>query len=73
LKPGLKYELVDELFGDFASNFDPLFLDADRGYRADQGFKADLIANLYARSFIKGQDIVRIMENVDEFYLVADG
>ena len=29
LKPGLKYELIDELFGDFAENFDPLFLDAD--------------------------------------------
>ena len=73
MKPGLKYELIDELFGNFSQNFEPLFLDADNGYRADSGFKADLIANLYKRSFIKGMDIVRIGENIDELYLIAGG
>ena len=35
LKPGLKFELVEELFGDFAQKFDILFLNPGEGYRAD--------------------------------------
>ena len=54
LKPGLKYEITNCLFGDFAKRFTKLFLDTDYGWKADKGFKADFLSNLYCRSYIKG-------------------
>jgi len=50
----MKYELTKHLFGGFADNFEVLFLDPDLGYKADKGFFADFMANLYCRNFIKG-------------------
>ena len=73
LKPGLKYELTNYLFGEFASKFSVLFLDTDHGWKADKGCKADFLANLYCRSYIKGQDIVRQDEIFDEFCLISEG
>lgn len=73
LKPRLKYELTNCLFGKFASRFPGLFLSTDHGWKADKGFKADFLANLYCRSYIKGQDIVRQDEKVDEFCLIREG
>lgn len=69
----MKYELTKHLFGGFADNFEVLFLDPDLGYKADKGFFADFMANLYCRNFIKGQEIVRMGEVCDELFLISQG
>jgi hypothetical protein len=54
LKPRLRYELIDELFGEFKEQFNHLFFDQEERYYAEQGFVADFLANLYCRIFIPG-------------------
>jgi hypothetical protein len=73
LKPSLRYELVEELFGDFAQRFSILFINPREGNYEERGFTSDFIVNLYWRVYIPGQDIVKFHENFDEMYLVKLG
>jgi hypothetical protein len=73
LKPSLRYELVEELFGDFAQKFNILFVNPSEGNYEEKGFTSDFIVNLYWRVYIPGQDIVKFHEVFDEMYLIKEG
>ena len=47
LKPSLRYDLVDELFGDFIQRFSVLFKNPSEGNYEEKGFTSDFIVNLY--------------------------
>lgn len=47
LKPSLRYELVEELYGDFANKFNILFVNPREGQYQEKGFTSDFIVNLY--------------------------
>lgn len=73
LKPSLRYELVEELFGDFINKFTVLFVNPREGQYQERGFTSDFIVNLYCRVYIPGQDIVKYHEFFDEMYLIREG
>jgi hypothetical protein len=73
LKPSLKFKLTDMLFGEFASRFNGLFVCSEQGYFADQEFKSDFLANLYFRTFLSRNDVIREGEEVDEMCLITKG
>jgi len=73
LKPNLRYELVEELFGEFANTFNVLFVNPVEGNYEERGFTSDFIINLYCRVYIPGQDIVKYNEEFDEMYLIKEG
>lgn len=47
LKPGLKFELTQVLFGKYNKRFERLFSIPEMQYHADKEFQADFLANLY--------------------------
>ena len=73
LKPSLRYELVDELFGGFIQKFNGLFINPKEGMHQEKGFTSDFTVNLYCRVYIPGQDIVKLHEQFDEMYLIREG
>ena len=73
LKPSLRYELVDELFGEFVQRFNILFINPKEGMYQEKGFTADFAVNLYCRVYIPGQDIVKYQEDFEEMYLIREG
>ena len=73
LKPSLRFELVDELFGEFISKFKILFMNPKEGQYQEKGFTTDFVMNLYCRVYIPGQDIVKFQEYFDEMYLIREG
>ena len=73
LKPRHRYELVEELFGNFKLKFNYLFEDPQEGYFAEKGFVSDFLAHLYCRIFIPGQDIIKKGEDFPEIYLIYKG
>ena len=73
LKPSLRFELVEELFGEFIQKFRILFVNPKEGLYQEKGFTTDFVMNLYCRVYIQGQDIVKYQEFFDEMYLVKEG
>lgn len=73
LKPQLKYQLTEILFGKFAKSFSHLFSDPEEGYFADREFKSDFLSNLYCRTFLSWSEIIRMGEEVDEMCLIKEG
>lgn len=73
LKPSLRFELVEELFGEFIQKFRILFVNPKEGLYQEKGFTTDFVMNLYCRIYIPGQDIVKYQEYFDEMYLIKEG
>jgi hypothetical protein len=73
LKPSLRYELVEELFGEFANKFNILFINPKEGQYQEKAFTSDFIINLYCRVYIPGQDIIKFQERFDEMFLIREG
>lgn len=74
LKPSLKYELTQILFGTFKKWFERLFTAPDMNYHSDKMFQADFLANLYCRIFTKDEEAIFMKnEDLEEMCLINEG
>ena len=63
----MQTEIVNTLFHDFLHTFDHFFGGLERG------FVNELVINLYARSFMPGEDIMKPGQRFDEVMFVIRG
>jgi len=71
LKPGLRFDLIYELFPKFLNEFHHVFV--HQNYTCGKEFMSHFVSQLYCRVFIANQTMVKRGEHFSELYMIFQG